>query len=113
MPQQERAMPQQERAMPQDTPAAHEPRAEGLVLPAPGFPSSEDAVSAWFAQRYHRAPADRELGIIINAMTERDAQSPRTGPASVTQDPAPVTQDPAPATHEEQKHGHVVRPHVE
>lgn len=49
-------------------------------LPARGYPPFEQSVADWFYQKYARAPTERELGLLMSAMAERDATSPRTGP---------------------------------
>lgn len=49
-------------------------------LPAPGYPYSEQALTAWFRRSYGRPPYARELGALMNAMARRDATSPHEGP---------------------------------
>jgi hypothetical protein len=61
--------------------AATAPTAPTVELPALGYPVSEKAVNAWFRDRHGHAPTDQELGAIMGAMAEREAQSPRTGPS--------------------------------
>lgn len=53
-----------------------------LQLPVAGYPISEDAVADWFQRTYQRAPTDRELGAIIDAMAQREATPPHVGPNS-------------------------------
>lgn len=59
-----------------------QPRAaEGSIeLPAPGYPTSEVALTAWFHRTYSRAPSGRELGELMNAMNRRDSTPPHGGP---------------------------------
>jgi hypothetical protein len=52
-----------------------------MELPAAGYPISEDAVTHWYEQTYQRLPTDGEMGAILSAMAQRDATSPRIGPA--------------------------------
>jgi hypothetical protein len=57
------------------------PAAEDQIeLPAPGYPNSEEALTAWFCRTYFRPPSERELGVLINAMDLRDSTPPLEGP---------------------------------
>jgi hypothetical protein len=54
--------------------------AEGQIeLPVPGYPNSEQALTSWFNMTYSRPPSERELGVLMNAMTMRDSTPPHTG----------------------------------
>ena len=54
--------------------------AEGQIdLPVLGYPNSEQALTSWFKMTYSRAPSERELGVLMNAMTLRDSTPPHTG----------------------------------
>lgn len=55
--------------------------APAVELPALGYPVAEKAVNNWFRDRHGRVPTEQELGVIMAAMAEREAQSPRTGPS--------------------------------
>jgi hypothetical protein len=60
-----------------------EPNSEGetpVDLPVPGYPYSEQALTAWFQQTKGREPSDREVGALMNAMAQRDATPPHQGP---------------------------------
>ena len=48
-------------------------------LPATGYPPFEQPLTDWFRERYRREPTDRELGVLMAAMNERDAPPPRDG----------------------------------
>jgi hypothetical protein len=68
---------------PSDTVRDVQPRqaAEGQIeLPVPGYPNSEEALTSWFHRTYSRAPSERELGVLMNAMNRRDSTPPHAGP---------------------------------
>jgi hypothetical protein len=47
-------------------------------LPPIGYPASEDAVMHWFQQTQHRVPNEAEVGMVLEAMNQRDADQPAT-----------------------------------
>jgi hypothetical protein len=49
-------------------------------IPPQGYPISEEAVVSWFKKTYKRAPAEPEIGVILDAMARRDAEQPATEP---------------------------------
>lgn len=49
-------------------------------LPALGYPYSEQALTEWFRQTYGRTPSERELGVLMDAMAQRDGTLPNRGP---------------------------------
>lgn len=57
-----------------------DPGTARIDLPAPGYPYSEQALTSWFRATYDRVPSERELGVLMNAMAQRDATPPREGP---------------------------------
>ena len=55
--------------------------ADGQIeLPVPGYPISEEALTSWFHRTYCRAPSERELGVLMNAMSLRDSTPPHADP---------------------------------
>jgi hypothetical protein len=57
------------------------PAVEGQIeLPVPGYPNSEEALTSWFNSTYSRTPSAREIGVLMNAMAQRDSTPPHVGP---------------------------------
>jgi hypothetical protein len=47
--------------------------AQGQIeLQVLGYPNSERALTSWFERTYSRTPTAREIGVLMNAMNERD-----------------------------------------
>ena len=53
---------------------------KGMELPAPGFPASEQDLTDWFRKKYGREPSDRELGVIMAALAQRESTPPHDRP---------------------------------
>ncbi|HEX4366238.1 MAG TPA: hypothetical protein VH023_05380 [Rhodopila sp.] len=47
-------------------------------LPPLGYPIGEEAVTHWFEKTFNRTPEVAEVGVILDAMTRRDAEQPIT-----------------------------------
>lgn len=57
------------------------PATEGQIeLPVLGYPISAEALTSWFCRTYSRTPSARELGVLMNAMAQRDSTPPHEGP---------------------------------
>jgi hypothetical protein len=57
------------------------PAVEGQIeLPVPGYPNSQEAITSWFHRTYFRTPSERELGVLMNAMAQRDSTPLHSGP---------------------------------
>ena len=57
------------------------PVADGRIeLPVLGYPNSEQGLTFWFRSTYFRAPPQRELGSLMNAMNQRDSTPQQVGP---------------------------------
>jgi hypothetical protein len=54
--------------------------AETMLLPVPGYPASEQSLTAWFRETHGREPSELELGALMAAMAERAATPPLEGP---------------------------------
>lgn len=63
--------------MPNDTDDAQR---RPMVLPARGYPNSEQALRAWFRRTRGREALEAEIGALMSAMNARDSGRPGIGP---------------------------------
>jgi hypothetical protein len=51
-----------------------------MMLPAKGYPVSEQSLTEWFRQTHAREPTALEIGALMAAIAQRDATPPHEGP---------------------------------
>jgi hypothetical protein len=50
-----------------------------VILPAEGYPVSDEAAREWFRHTHGREASEVELGEILEALTERESQQIEAG----------------------------------
>ena len=58
-------------------------------LPPRGYPIGEESVSNWFKQTFNRVPAAAEIGVILDAMAQRETEQSASDPERVFLDRSP------------------------